>query len=33
MFMNRGGNDLTTTNYGEHLTFCSPEMTSTAIPK
>jgi len=25
MFMNRGGHDLKTTNYGEHLTFCNPE--------
>jgi len=28
MFMNRGGHDLKTTNYGEHFTFCNPEMTS-----
>jgi len=28
MFMNRGGRDLKTTNYGEHFTFCNPEMTS-----
>jgi len=26
--MNRGGYDLKTTNYGEHFTFCNPEMTS-----
>jgi len=28
MFMNRGGHDLKTTNYGEHFTFCSSELTS-----
>jgi len=28
IFMNRGGHDLKTTNYGEHFTFCNPEMTS-----
>jgi len=28
MFMNRGGHDLKTTNFGEHLTFCNPELTS-----
>jgi len=28
MFMNRGGHDLKTTNYGEHLTFCNPELSS-----
>jgi len=28
MFMNRGGHDLQTTNYGEHFTFCNPEMMS-----
>jgi len=28
MFMNRGGHDLKTTNYGEHFTFCNPELTS-----
>jgi len=27
MFMNRGGHDLKTTNYGEHFTFCNPELT------
>jgi len=26
--MNEGGHDLKTTNYGEHLTVCNPEMTS-----
>jgi len=28
MFMNRGGHDLKTTNYGENFTFCNPELTS-----
>jgi len=28
MFMNRGGHDLKTTNYGEHFTFCNSELTS-----
>jgi len=28
MFMNRGGHDLKTTNFGEHFTFCNPELTS-----
>jgi len=28
IFTNRGGHDLKTTNYGEHFTFCNPEMTS-----
>jgi len=28
MFMNRGGHDLKTTNYGEDFTFCNPELTS-----
>jgi len=28
MFINRGGHDLKTTNYGEHFTFCNPELTS-----
>jgi len=28
MIMNRGGRDLKTTNYGEHFTFCNPELTS-----
>jgi len=28
MFMNRGGQDLKTTNYGEHFTFCNPKLTS-----
>jgi len=28
MFMNRGGHDLKTSNYGEHSTFCNPELTS-----
>jgi len=28
MFMNRGGHDLKTTNYGEHFTVCNPELTS-----
>jgi len=28
MFNNRGGHDLKTTNYGDHFTFCNPEMTS-----
>jgi len=26
--MNRGEHDLKTTKYGEHFTFCNPEMTS-----
>jgi len=28
VFMNRRGHDLKTTNYAEHFTFCSPELTS-----
>jgi len=28
MFMSRGGHDLKTSNYGEHSTFCNPELTS-----
>jgi len=28
MFMNRGGHDFQTTNYGEHFTFCKPKLTS-----
>jgi len=27
IFMNQGGQDLKTTNYGEHLKFCNPELT------
>jgi len=27
-FMNGGGHDLKTTNYGEHFTFCNTEKTS-----
>jgi len=26
MFMNRNGHDHITTNYGEHFTFCNPEI-------
>jgi len=28
MFMNRGRHNLKTTNFGEHFTFCNPELTS-----
>jgi len=28
IFMNRGGHDFKTTNYGEHFTFCNPGFTS-----
>jgi len=28
MFKNRVGHDLKSTNYGEHFTFCNPELTS-----
>jgi len=28
IFMNRGGQYLKTSNYGEHFTFCNPELTS-----
>jgi len=28
MFMNRGRHEPKTTNYGQHSTFCNPEMSS-----
>jgi len=30
MFMNRGGHDLKTTNFGDHFKFCNTELTSEA---